>query len=177
MFRFGVDSFIWSENFSEKDLWIIPKAKELGFETLDIAVAHPHVFPTDKVEEKVPEVGIEVVTTTTLNKNTNEALPQTDESCYACAEILHNPASPTHASAHFHAVHEPRPARYSASRHRDRARQGNHRSWDPASPPVPGFGRAQATFARGRESVPHFQNLTKKVKLQTSRFLEAIWLC
>ena len=23
---FGVDSFIWTENFSEKDLWIIKKA-------------------------------------------------------------------------------------------------------------------------------------------------------
>ena len=30
MFKFGVDSFIWAEVFTEKDLWIIPKAKELG---------------------------------------------------------------------------------------------------------------------------------------------------
>ncbi|HHT10312.1 MAG: sugar phosphate isomerase/epimerase, partial [Atribacterota bacterium] len=36
MFKFGVDTFIWSEAFSEKDLWVIPKAKELGFEVLDI---------------------------------------------------------------------------------------------------------------------------------------------
>ena len=28
-FKFGVDSFIWAENFSEKDLWVIEKAKEL----------------------------------------------------------------------------------------------------------------------------------------------------
>ena len=75
MFRFGVDSFIWSENFSEKDLWIIPKAKELGFETLDIAVARPEVFPTEKVKAKVSEVGMEVVTTTTLNKDTSIISP------------------------------------------------------------------------------------------------------
>jgi D-psicose/D-tagatose/L-ribulose 3-epimerase len=75
MFRFGVDSFIWSENFSEKDLWIIPKAKELGFEALDIAVAHPEVFPTEKVKAKVSEVGMEVVTTTTLSKNTSFISP------------------------------------------------------------------------------------------------------
>ena len=49
MFKFGVDSFIWSEHFSEKDLWIIPKAKELGFEVLDIAIAHPETFPTQQV--------------------------------------------------------------------------------------------------------------------------------
>ena len=30
MFKFGVDTFIWSEAFSEKDLWIIPKAKNWG---------------------------------------------------------------------------------------------------------------------------------------------------
>ena len=27
-FKFGVDSFIWAEDFKEKDLWIIEKAKE-----------------------------------------------------------------------------------------------------------------------------------------------------
>ena len=41
MFKFGVDTFIWSENFKEADLDLIDKAKELGFEVLDIAIAHP----------------------------------------------------------------------------------------------------------------------------------------
>ena len=44
-FKFGVDSFIWAEKFSEKDLWIIPKAKELGFEVIDFAIADPFSFP------------------------------------------------------------------------------------------------------------------------------------
>ncbi|MCX6089600.1 MAG: sugar phosphate isomerase/epimerase [Candidatus Atribacteria bacterium] len=71
MFKFGVDTFIWSEAFSEKDLWIIPKAKALGFEVLDISISKPETFPTQLVKEKVKETGIEVVTTTTLNKPTN----------------------------------------------------------------------------------------------------------
>ena len=75
MFKFGVDSFIWSENFSKEDLWIIPKAKELGFETIDIAIAHPEVFPTQLVKEKIESVGIDIVTTTTLNKETNLISP------------------------------------------------------------------------------------------------------
>ncbi|MBI9019318.1 MAG: sugar phosphate isomerase/epimerase [Phycisphaerae bacterium] len=74
-FKFGVDTFIWSEVFSEKDLWIIPKAKELGFEVLDIAIAHPETFPTQKVKKKAAEVGIELVTTTTLNDKTNIISP------------------------------------------------------------------------------------------------------
>ncbi len=74
-FKFGVDSFIWSENFSEQDLWIIPKAKELGFETIDIAIAHPEIFPTGKVKKSAADAGIEVVTTTTLNESTNLISP------------------------------------------------------------------------------------------------------
>ena len=27
-FKFGVDSFIWAEDFKEKDLWIIEKQKK-----------------------------------------------------------------------------------------------------------------------------------------------------
>jgi D-psicose/D-tagatose/L-ribulose 3-epimerase len=71
MFSFGVDSFIWSESFSEKDLWIIPKAKELGFETIDLAVAHPEKFPTARVKKAAADAGIRLVTTHTLNKETN----------------------------------------------------------------------------------------------------------
>lgn len=71
MFKFGVDTFIWSEDFTEKDLPLIEKAKSLGFEVLDIAIAHPEEFATGLVKEKIKEVAIEIVTTTTLGKNTN----------------------------------------------------------------------------------------------------------
>jgi D-psicose/D-tagatose/L-ribulose 3-epimerase len=75
MFKFGIDTFIWSENFTEKDTPLIEKAKSLGFEVLDIAVAHPESFPTALVKKKVQETGIEVVTTTTLNNDTNLISP------------------------------------------------------------------------------------------------------
>lgn len=76
MLVLGVDTFIWAENFTEKDLWIISKAKELGFSPLDIAVAHPERFPTQKVKEVAAEVGIKLVTTTTLNAETNLISPE-----------------------------------------------------------------------------------------------------
>lgn len=75
MFKFGVDSFIWTEVFSEKDLWIIPKAKELGFEVVDLAIAHPETFPLEGVLEKKKETGLELVTTTTLGLDTNMISP------------------------------------------------------------------------------------------------------
>lgn len=74
-FKFGVDSFIWAENFTEKDIWIIAKAKELGFEYLDLAIAHPETFPTDQVKAELDRVGIVPVTTTTLGKDNNPISP------------------------------------------------------------------------------------------------------
>ncbi len=73
--KIGVDSFIWSEFFSEKDLWIIPKAKELGFSVVDIAIARPEQFPTEKVKETAQKTGIPLITSTTLNNSTNLISP------------------------------------------------------------------------------------------------------
>lgn len=74
-FKFGVDSFIWAEDFGEKDVSIISKAKELGFEVVDLAIAHPEKFPMEKVLEAKRETGLELVTTTTLGADTNLISP------------------------------------------------------------------------------------------------------
>ena len=78
MFKFGVDSFIWAEVFEEKDIWIIGKAKELGFEVLDLAIAYPERFPLNAVKEELKKVDIEVVTTTTLEQKGNIISPDPD---------------------------------------------------------------------------------------------------
>ena len=78
MFKFGVDSFIWAEVFEEKDIWIIGKAKELGFEVLDLAIAYPERFPLNAVKEELKKVEIEVVTTTTLEPKGNIISPDPD---------------------------------------------------------------------------------------------------
>ena len=41
MFKIGVATFIWTENFTEKELFIIDKASELGFDAIDICISHP----------------------------------------------------------------------------------------------------------------------------------------
>lgn len=74
-FKFGVDSFIWAENFSAKDLWIIGKAKELGFEVVDFAIANPFTFPVKEVKAELDKVGIDCVCTTTLTAATNPISP------------------------------------------------------------------------------------------------------
>ncbi|MGQ9617094.1 MAG: sugar phosphate isomerase/epimerase family protein [Spirochaetota bacterium] len=75
MFKFGIDSLIWTEDFSDKDLWIISKAKELGFEVVDISISNTDTFPAQKVRDKASEVGIEVVTTIGLSEDANPISP------------------------------------------------------------------------------------------------------
>lgn len=74
-FKFGVDSFIWAENFSEKDLWIIEKAKAIGFEVIDFAISNPYTFPVEAVKKELKTVGIDCVCTTTLTLETNPISP------------------------------------------------------------------------------------------------------
>jgi D-psicose/D-tagatose/L-ribulose 3-epimerase len=74
-FKFGVDSFIWAENYSTKDLWVIGKAKELGFEVIDFAIANPFTFPVEEVKAELGKVGIGCVCTTTLTAATNPISP------------------------------------------------------------------------------------------------------
>lgn len=74
-FKFGVDTFIWSEVFTEKDLWVIAKADELGFEIIDFAVAHPDTFPVEQVKAELAKTKLIPVTTTTLGLETNPISP------------------------------------------------------------------------------------------------------
>lgn len=71
MFKFGVSSFIWSENFSKDDLYLIEKVKTLGFDVIDLFVSHPEEFPSKEVYKITKETGIEPTTITVLNKDTN----------------------------------------------------------------------------------------------------------
>jgi D-psicose/D-tagatose/L-ribulose 3-epimerase len=71
MFKFGVSSFIWSENFSKNDLNLIKKAKDLGFEVIDLLISHPEDFPVKEVREITKSIGIEPTTITVLNRETN----------------------------------------------------------------------------------------------------------
>ncbi len=78
MWKYGVASTIWTEYFGEKDLWIILKTKELGFDVLEVDVSNPENFPTERVKAKANEAGIEIVTTTGLTKATNFLSPDPD---------------------------------------------------------------------------------------------------
>lgn len=75
--KIGVDSYIWSESFSEKDIWIIEKAKEMGFCCVDFAIGNPDEFPAEQVKEKLEKTGMKGICTIALP---HEANPVSDDS-------------------------------------------------------------------------------------------------
>jgi D-psicose/D-tagatose/L-ribulose 3-epimerase len=75
MFKFGVDSLIWTEEFTEKDLPLIEKAKSLGFVVMDINISHPERFPVKAVRDRIKETGIEAVTSIGLPADSNPIDP------------------------------------------------------------------------------------------------------
>ncbi len=76
MFKFGVDSLIWTEEFTRKDLPLIKKAKSLGFAVMDINISHPERFPVKDVKKEIDEVGIEVVTSIGMPADSNLISPK-----------------------------------------------------------------------------------------------------
>ena len=71
MFKFGIHTFIWTEDFSEKDLPLIDRAKELGFDAIDIGMMGPEGFPTNQVKQKIKEVGIGAASTWPGSRDAN----------------------------------------------------------------------------------------------------------
>jgi len=66
-FRFGVNTLIWTENFSEADLWILPRIRQLGFQAIDLSVARPADFPVEATKRTLEDTGVEPVITTALS--------------------------------------------------------------------------------------------------------------
>ena len=74
-FRFGVNTLIWTENFSREDLWILPRIKELGFQAIDLSVARPEDFPVEATLGALKDSGVEPIITTALSPDHNLISP------------------------------------------------------------------------------------------------------
>ena len=73
--NFGVNSFIWSENFGLKDLYLFEKTKKMGFDTFDISISNPDGFPILKAREAAKNAGISLIVTNVLGKDANPISP------------------------------------------------------------------------------------------------------
>lgn len=87
-FRFGVNTLIWTENFSVADLWILPHMKALGFHTIDLSVNDPPNFPVREVKEAIIKSGIEPVITTALPFDKNPVSPDKEVRLAAAEHLM-----------------------------------------------------------------------------------------
>ena len=85
--QFGVDSFIWSENFCKKDVWIIERASKMGFGCIDFAIGNPGIFPVEEVKKKLEETGMNCVCTIALPSDANP-ISENEEVRNHAAEVM-----------------------------------------------------------------------------------------
>ena len=71
MFKYGVASLIWTEDFSKNGVPLIAKAKSLGFDVIDISMTNTEKFPSKAVKKAAKDAGIEVVTTIGMPRDCN----------------------------------------------------------------------------------------------------------
>lgn len=78
MLRIGIDACLWTECFTEKDLGLITKAKEMGFPVLEIPIVDPDRYPAEQIRDVAKDVGIDIVTSATLTEEQNPISPDPD---------------------------------------------------------------------------------------------------
>lgn len=64
MIRLGLNTWTWTDMFSEEHIPCIYTMKELGARCIDFSIADPYIFPLKEAKKAIEETGLEVITTT-----------------------------------------------------------------------------------------------------------------
>src|SRR5260221_11382825 len=59
--KFGIHSLLFSETFNELDLPLLEKAKEMGFDAVDIVPFDVDNFPASQVRQRAEDLGLEII--------------------------------------------------------------------------------------------------------------------
>jgi D-psicose/D-tagatose/L-ribulose 3-epimerase len=59
--KFGIHSLLFSETFTERDLPLLEKAKEMGFDAVDIVPFDVDNFPASQVRRRAEDLGLEII--------------------------------------------------------------------------------------------------------------------
>lgn len=60
MYKYGVNLLLWTSNFTEKDLYLLPKVKQLGCDVVEIPIFNPEDFPSEAVKTELDKNGLDV---------------------------------------------------------------------------------------------------------------------
>jgi len=75
--KYGAHSLMWTARFTEKDLGLFDRLKQMGFDGLEIYVNADSIdsLPREKIKEKMRETGMECTISTGLGENQNVISP------------------------------------------------------------------------------------------------------
>ena len=58
MYEYGVNLLLWTSNFTEKNLSLLRKVRDLGCDVVEIPVFNPDSFPSEKVKDELERVNL-----------------------------------------------------------------------------------------------------------------------
>ena len=59
MYKYGINLLLWTSCFTEKDLYLIKKVKELGCDVVEIPIFNPEEFPSESVKSELEKYNLE----------------------------------------------------------------------------------------------------------------------
>lgn len=73
--KYGIHGLLFTETFTKDDLWILDKAKELGYEGLEITLFDPDSLPADEIKKRSESLGLRLNTGIGLSEEHNLISP------------------------------------------------------------------------------------------------------
>ncbi len=73
--KYGIHGLLFTETFTKDDLWILDKAKELGFDGLEITLFDPDSLPADEIKKRSESIGLRLNTGIGLSEEYNLISP------------------------------------------------------------------------------------------------------
>ena len=73
--KYGIHQMLFTENFTEQDLPILDKVRELGFDGIEFVLFQPDSFPADAVRRHAESIGLEINTAIGLSAEHNLISP------------------------------------------------------------------------------------------------------
>jgi len=73
--KYAAHSLMWTPEFTEKDMGLFDKLKEMGFDGIELHLNHPESLPMEKIKEKMQDTGMKCTFTAALEKKNNPISP------------------------------------------------------------------------------------------------------
>lgn len=78
MHKYGLELLLWTGSFTKDDVKLIDRAKNLGFDGVEILINHPEEFPIDETKAALEDNDMGINFAVVLNDETNSISPDAE---------------------------------------------------------------------------------------------------